>query len=337
MTTKEKIKQILINNQGHYISGEEIAQNIHTTRACVWKNIKSLESEGLLIDAVTNKGYRLQCPTDAPNASAIEKSLRDKGLDISVEYFDEVTSTNELLKEYAKTNHNEKIIIAGLQTAGKGRKGRNFYSPMGTGLYFSILLFPNDKLDKIVNITAMTAVATALALDEVVFNGEDTTLIKWVNDVYINDKKISGILTEGYSSFESSEDNYIVIGIGINLYPPTDDFPKDIKDKAGWAIDTPILDKDIATIKSELVIKITETVMRYYDFSKTGALNPDDCLTIYRNKSNLMGSYVKINHFDGNYTYARVIGISDDYHLIVEYDDKSTEELSSGEVSVVKY
>ena len=333
ITTKNKILQFLQDNRGRYVSGEEIANQIFVTRACVWKNIKTLQNEGYQIDAVTNKGYRLRTDDITVSAANISEMLKNKGLDMTVEYQSVVASTNEVLKQRAMDGHSEQVLIAGMQTEGKGRRGRSFYSPAKTGIYFSILLYPEEMMDRLTHLTAIAAVAVATTIDEVVFDGKDVAAIKWVNDIYIGDRKVAGILTEGYSSFEDCADNYVVIGIGINLYAPADDFPKDIRDTAGYVIrqaGEQACDSDIA---ERIIAGTIGKIIDYYaDQDKK-----QECLDIYRAKSFLIGNYVKINSYRGNYTYAVARAISDDYHLVVEYDDKRVEELSSGEVSVVRY
>lgn len=336
MTSKEKIRELLIENRGTYISGEEIAERIFVTRACVWKNIKALQQEGLSIDAVTNKGYRLELSTGYVDPELIKQKLElDSNTDINVEYIPEVTSTNELLKIRAKgSDRTPSLLIAGMQTNGNGRNGRTFYSPADTGLYFSILLYPNTALDKMVNLTALAAVATAKALDEVVFDGADTTKIKWVNDIFINDKKVAGILTEGFTSFESEYDNYIIIGIGINLFAPKGDYPKNLKGIAGSVVASSEVQNGNDNIKNDLIVSIISKLMQLYEECLKGI---DSSIDVYRSKSFIMGHYVKINSFDGNNKYAKVIEITDDYRLVVEYEDGSRGELKSGEVSVAKY
>lgn len=334
MNTKEKIRNLLEENEGRYLSGQEIADSIFVTRACVWKNIKALQDEGMQIDAVTNKGYRLRNKTRRINSNKLERMLSNLGLEIKVIYYEEVTSTNDVLKDLARENVSRQniLVIADSQSCGRGRRGRSFYSPKDTGLYMSLLLYPDGKLNSAVSLTAIAAVAVAMTIDEVAYEGNDKTSIKWVNDIFVDDRKVSGILTEGYTSYEDEYDNYVIIGIGLNIYNPVDDFPKEIKKTAGCIMQN-ISGSDV-DVKENLVTGIVNRLFNYY---AGGEILMKECLEIYRRKSFLIGNYIKINSFCDDNSYAFVTGISDDYRLQVRYDDGKEEELSSGEVSVVKY
>ncbi len=333
MKTKEKILQLLKDNSGTYLSGQDIADSIYVTRACVWKAIKSLQEEGYKIDAVTNRGYRLMQQLDVIDADVIGDGLKENGIDIPVFYFDEVGSTNDACQDFARKIGKSCLVIANTQTNGRGRRGRSFYSPQDTGLYFSLLIYPDQKLERITDFTAYAAVATATSIDNVVFGGTDTTKIKWVNDIFLHDKKVAGILAEAHTSLEDTDDTHVIIGIGINVFSPRNSFPKEIRQTAGSVISLGD-GAENQNVRNRLVI---QTISSLYKFYMGNGEQKCTCLDIYRKKSFLVGSYVKINNYTKESEYAFVTGISDDYKLQVRYDDEVTDELSSGEVSVVKY
>lgn len=330
MTSKEQVLQLLNNNLGHYLSGQEMADKLFITRAAVWKAIKALEKDGHTIEAVTNRGYRLKNPVDIIDTAFIQKNISKIWNKTKVLYFDEIDSTNDEAKRQAMNTKNDLIIIANRQLNGHGRRGRDFYSPENTGLYFSILLHMNNNIDSIAGITAMAASATATAIDEVVFNGEDTTKIKWVNDIFYNNKKVAGILSEACNFIEDEASNYVIIGFGINVYEPEEGFPKNIKKTAGALLPN---SQSNSSIRSALVTSIATNLIKF-------STNNTACLKTYRNKSMLIGCYVSINNFTEDKkikNYPRVTGINSKYHLLIEYDDGKKGELSSGEVSVTKY
>lgn len=334
MTTKEQVLNILNSNPGVFFSGQEIADRIYVTRTAVWKSIKALEKDGHQIEAVTNKGYRLKKSVDLINTESIKKGISKTWKHTSVFYYDEIDSTNDEIKRLASSSNKNIIVIANKQLNGHGRRGREFYSPENTGLYFSILIHTNNMDLSTAGITAVAACATAKAIDDTIFNGEDTMKIKWVNDIYHNNKKVAGILSEACNYMEDESSNYIIIGFGINLYEPEIGFPKNIKKTAGSIIPSSLSDNFInSQIKNNLVIEIVNNLILFNN-------NKNTCLKMYRNKSTLIGNYVKINSFAGktdNKNYAKVIGINSKYHLLIEYDNGTKDELSSGEVSVVKY
>ena len=338
MSTKEEVLKLLNSNKGCFISGQEIAGALNVSRAAVWKAIKSLESDGLMIEAVTNKGYRLDDGVDIIDPSYIEGGLKDRGIGIRVFHKDETGSTNVDAVELLKESDVPVLVIADKQNAGRGRKGRDFYSPKGSGLYMSLAMRDAMTLMKTAKVTAVAAVAVSQAIDRVVFGGEERSLIKWVNDIYVDDKKVCGILSEAMISMEDEASGTVVVGIGINVYEPAGGFPDDISKRAGYLIGQYDRGRYAggpgggAAIRSDLAKEIISGFFHYLG-------KPEDSLRIYRDRSYLTDKYVTVNSFIPNDKRAgcraRVIGIDDECRLLIEYDDKSREALSSGEVSVL--
>lgn len=173
------------NNKGDYISGGQLADNLGVSRNSVWKAIKALEKSGYEINAIPNKGYCLAEKNDILSSYSIKQHLKNPHLDISV--FSSVTSTNTILKEMAEQGAKEgTVIIAEEQTAGRGRTGKQFYSPKGTGIYISILLRPDIPAEESLFLTTSAAVATARAIEDV---SDKRALIKWVTTFTLKIKK----------------------------------------------------------------------------------------------------------------------------------------------------
>ena len=224
MSVKDEVLKELENNKGDYISGGQLADNLGVSRNSVWKAIKALEKSGYEINAIPNKGYCLAEKNDILSSYSIKQHLKNPHLDISV--FSSVTSTNTILKEMAEQGAKEgTVIIAEEQTAGRGRTGKQFYSPKGTGIYISILLRPDIPAEESLFLTTSAAVATARAIEDV---SDKRALIKWVNDIYLEDKKACGILTEGAFNVETGKLDYAIVGIGINVCIPDGGFPDNI-------------------------------------------------------------------------------------------------------------
>lgn len=331
MKTSDQVLKLLRDNTGGFVSGQQIADSLYVTRAAVWKAIKVLEKDGYEIEAVTNKGYRLRRTADVIDTSFIEEGLHKAGLPVRVVYKEETGSTNEDAQLLIKDSDIPVLVIANAQERGRGRRGRDFYSPKGTGLYMSLALNNAAELMKAVKITATAATAVARAIDKVVFNSNDVSLIKWVNDIYIDDRKVCGILSEALLPMEDEDSGHIIVGIGINVYEPGDGFPNDIMKKAGYLIGA---GQQVRTgLRSTLAMEVVRQFYYYMD-------NPEKSLEVYREKSNLIGNYVKVNSFapdDKTSGYARVLGIDDECRLLIEYENGHKETLTSGEVSVVKY
>lgn len=281
MKTKERILEILNDNVGKCVSGEEIAKNLSITRNAVWKGINSLKQEGYDINSVASSGYVLSSGIELFNESTINKYLKTKR---KIRIYEEIPSTNTEAKTLAQNGALEgDIVIAKSQSAGKGRMGRTFISNSENGLYMSIILKPNISLNKSVYITVLGAVAVLEAIEE---TSDKTCQIKWVNDIYINEKKVSGILTEASIDFETSSLQYAILGIGINITPPENGFHKDIE-----GIATSIYSNDTCpkNYKSILCAKIIDKFFEgYVDIEEKKFIEK------YRQKSMLIGKEVEV-------------------------------------------
>ncbi len=335
MSTKQQVLELLKNSGNEFLSGQQIAEEIFVTRAAVWKAIKALEKDGYDIDAVTNKGYRLKADIQKMSGEAIKLYLeqeRTSANNLDIIYFENIDSTNDYAKEYSNKNFGrEVVVIAESQNKGKGRRGRDFYSPKGTGIYMSLLLYPDASPAKATLYTCMMADCVCEAIKEVT---DIDTSIKWVNDVYLEDKKIAGILTEGMTSLEDGKLSYMVIGVGVNVYAPVDGFPDEIAKTAGALISN--TNSEAFDIRNKLCASI---ISHFYEKYKAGDMS---FVEGYKSKSMLTGKYVKLltpGHDEKKTSkgYALVTGIDDECHLLVKYDDGTTDTLSCGEVSVVKY
>ncbi len=293
-------------NAGSYLSGQQIAEELNISRAAVWKAIKALEKEGHGIEAVTNRGYRLSPEPERIDADRLQSSLKDAGLDITVLYKETTGSTNEDAAAYVRAQGRSVLVIADEQVRGRGRRGRDFFSPRGSGLYLSLGLCDGIKLMQTAKVTAVAAVAVAEAIDNAVFNGAEHSLIKWVNDIYTDAGKVCGILSEAFMDMEDDGGGYIVVGIGINMFTPRVHIPDDIKGKAAWLMD-PDDEMDTTSIREAIILDIIRNFFKYM-------AAPDMSLEIYRKRSMLTGSKVKVNSFrqDEEQRMATVLGIDDD-------------------------
>ncbi len=253
-----------------------------------------------------------------------EKIIKHLHRPIPLEIYDEIDSTNTRAKQLAEVSSNcDMLIVAECQSEGRGRLGRSFYSP-GGGLYMSLLLHPHINAGRAVHITTAAAVAVCRAIESF---GEHRCTIKWVNDIYVNERKISGILAESKIDSDGTVE-YTVLGVGINIVEPKDGFPDDIKDRAGALFSE--ADDDLVCV---LAATVTNEFMSIYD----GGLILSDYLDEYRQRSFLVGknvNVISIKH--GVSRPARAIAVDDSCSLVVKYDDGTVEAISSGEVSVIE-
>lgn len=228
MTLRDKIIYKLEKERGNFISGQELAVEFGVSRNAVSKCINSLRSDGYLIESVNNSGHRLSENNDVLSEFGVRAYLSDRE-NTEVHFFKTIDSTNNEAKRAVASGLNcDAIFIADRQTAGRGRRGRDFYSPEKSGLYFTAVLHPDASLSDSVGITAAAAVVVTALISEIT---KKHPLIKWVNDIFIDGRKVCGILTEAISDFETNRVQAVIIGIGINL--TTSDFPKELADIAG--------------------------------------------------------------------------------------------------------
>ena len=323
--TKDDVFAILLNSKG-YISGEAISKELGLSRAAVNSAVKALRAEGLVISSVTNKGYLLESYPRRLTAGEIYSHL-DHERTRSVICLETVDSTNNRLKEMLKDDPVPgTTIIANEQTGGRGRMGRSFSSPAGCGIYLSMLIRPKGQISDVSGITAWTAVAVHNAILSAY--GIDTD-IKWVNDLYLNGKKITGILTELSVEGEIGMVSSIIIGIGINVNHKPEDFPEELRDIAtsiSYGSSSGELDRSL----------LAAEVIRELD--KMAALWPDgkkEYLDTYRRKCITLDKDVDvINYATGYKRSAHTIDINPDFSLKVRYEDGTIDDVRSGEVRV---
>ena len=315
MSVKTEILKFLEMNKGTHVSGEGIANALGVSRSAVWKAIHSLEDEGHLIEAVPNKGYMLLTESDMLTAEAISLNLRHK---VPLTVLQETDSTNKRCIALALDGAaNGTTVVSDRQTGGRGRLGRSFYSPAGTGgIYLSMILKPDFDISKSVLITVASSVAVAKAIEKVC---NVTPEIKWVNDIYIEGKKVCGILCEAVTDFESGEITNVIPGIGINCRPM--DFPDEIKDIAG-NIPGDYARSDLAAEVINQMMDITENI------------TDRSFIEYYRSHSIVLGKDIWVIKTGKDPVPAKAVGIDDDGGLEVEYDSGESETLTTGEVSI---
>ena len=316
---EEKVLSFLELNRGKYVSGAKVAEELEVSRNAVWKAIKKLESQGYMIEKRTKQGYKLMEESDKLSLVAIQKLLNTESK-TQIEVFQTIDSTNKYLFKKGSEGQEEGLVaVAESQDGGKGRLGRTFFSPSG-GVYFSILLRPKQNAPATEYLTVLSAIAVCESINEL-FGVEAG--IKWVNDVYIGDKKCSGILTEASIDFESGSIAYAVVGIGINVNEPQGGYPEEIKDVAC------AVNARIPNAKNKLVAMVINKLLNYYNnFDK------DVIVEKYRTASIMVGKQVVVKRDSGDRS-AVCLSLDDECRLRVKYVDDGTEEtLYYGEVSL---
>lgn len=254
-----------------------------------------------------------------PAEDKLKEQLSEEMEQTNIFVYDTIDSTNDEAKrqwkEYKKAPC---LFVSDEQTGGRGRRGRSFYSPKGTGIYMSLLIQPKTGLEDAVHITTATAVVVAKVLQD--YTDEEIG-IKWVNDIYAGNKKVCGILTEAVIEPDATEKPAVVVGIGINL--STVEFPEEIREIAGGLA---VQDRDVDA--NELIARITKGVLAFSE-------NMQDCTYVedYRKMSVVLGREIRYNEGDAFVT-ARAIDIDSEGGLMVELSDGSVKVLKTGEITV---
>ncbi len=250
--------------------------------------------------------------------SLLNNSVKEK---ITLDIRETISSTNTVLKEMAKNGTDDNyVLVSSEQTAGRGRLGRSFHSPEKTGLYMSILLKPVLSAENAVLITTAAAVSVVEALEKC---GVNDAKIKWVNDVFRGNKKICGILTEGSVNPETQSLDFAVLGVGINLFKPSYEFPDDIKNIAGY-----VFSEYDEKIKTEFCAYFLNSFYGYYD----NLLNKK-YLKEYREKCFVLGKKITVVN-GGENCSATAVSIDESARLEVEFENGERAFLGSGEISV---
>ncbi len=288
----------------------------------MWKGIKKLREEGYEIEAVTNRGYRLTNPETMYNKRELEQGLKTKTMGQTIYFYEETDTTNNRARELALEGAPEgTLVVAEKQTAGRGRRGKVWESPLGTGIWMSLVLRPQIAPTEASVLTLLCGLATAEAIEA------ETGLsagIKWPNDILINGKKAVGILTE--MDCEMSEVHFVIPGIGINVN--TASFPPEIAEIATSLY----LECGKTVSRRRLVHKVLERLEEHYEtFLRTGSFAA--MLEDYRKHCITLGKEVHV--LGREPFFAEALDITPEGELLVCRADNGKEEVVfSGEVSI---
>ncbi|WP_203264694.1 bifunctional biotin--[acetyl-CoA-carboxylase] ligase/biotin operon repressor BirA [Streptococcus uberis] len=308
MKTTEIIYDILSQHSSG-ISGEAIAKHLNISRTSVWKAIKSLESQGLVIESSKQNGYRLL------EGDLLIPEIIEKALQIQVSYNEKSISTQKDAKENILTNpKTPQLYLAPKQEMAKGRMNRPFFTSENGGIYMSLHLKPNVHYSDLEPFTMMAASSITKAISRL--TGIDTQ-IKWVNDIYLGQKKIAGIITEAITSVETGLITDVIIGIGLNFF--IKDFPDDLNSKAGS-----LFSVQPTVTRNQLIIEIWKLFTE---------IPVKDHIKVYKDKSLVLNRQVTFMEND-TLISGKAIAITDEGHLVIRLESGQEKILRSGEISL---
>lgn len=322
---RQSVLQALKDRPGHWVSGETLSEILQVSRTAVWKQIRALVASGYQIEAAPKKGYRLISQADLLSADEVVPGLRTQRFGRrDYFYFRETDSTNNQARLLASQGYPEgTVVVAEMQTAGRGRRGRSWYSPSGRGIYVSIILRPVLPLKEISRITLATALAAAETLETQLALEPK---IKWPNDLLVNGRKIAGILSEAVTDIDGIE--YIVVGIGLNINNLGRDFPADFR----MAATSAQLETDRPVSRVQVLRELLWQLEGRYEQVLAGDFHP--VLERVRELSLVIGQEVRLETVSGCLE-GRALDIDESGFLLVCDRDGDIHTIMSGEVSIL--
>ena len=312
----------LLRESGEYVSGQELCRQFGVSRTAVWKAIGQLKNEGYCIEAVKNKGYRLVSEKQVFGKYELESRMNTSWAGRPVFYFEELPSTNQQAKLDAENGAQEgTLIVADMQTAGRGRRGRSWNSPGGTNAYFTLVLKPDYDGELASMVTLVMGIAVAECLRK---TWGVQACIKWPNDIVINGRKVCGILAE--MSIEREFIHYVVVGVGINV--GEQEFPEEIAQTATslWQ------ECGMPVSRAELIVNVMKAFESSYEVFRNergfgGLLERYNELLVNR------GREVRVLDPKGEFQGISR-GVNEKGELLVERQDGTVAAVYAGEVSV---
>ncbi len=320
---RKTIVEILKNAGDNFTSGESIAGGLGISRTAVWKHIQKLRENGYEILSHARRGYKLKDAPDLLLPGEIQIGLETQIIGKEMHYEPSVDSTNRIAKALAYHGAAEgTIVVAEEQHGGKGRLERNFYSPRGKGIWFSVILRPNFLPHDAPKFTLMAAVAVAEAMKR--FNLKAG--IKWPNDIMFDNRKLVGILTE--ITAELAKITYMVIGIGINVNISREEFPEELQPIAASLSE--MSGEEISRVQFFRAL-LEEFDKLYLTVSASGFA---EVLKLWRDYNVTLGKNVRvISLSDGEDFTGKAVDLNADGALVVE-TESGRRAVYAGDVSI---
>lgn len=311
MKTYQKI-YLLLKEKDDYISGEDLAQELGISRTSIWKAIRQLEAHGLTIEAARNRGYKLA------EGDLLLPDLIAEELQLPVHLNADSDSTQLDAKQGIESGHaSPALYLAPHQNRAKGRFGRPFYASKSGGIYMSLRLSPNVPFLEFKPYTILAAAAVVKAIQSLC---DLEVQIKWVNDIYLGQKKVAGILTEAISSMENQRVTDVIIGVGINVH--IDDFPKELRQSAGN-----LFDDQPPFTRNQLITAIWKAFLE---------TDEKELIALYKEKSLVVGQQVSFVENQVEFK-GTAIAVTDTGNLVIQLDNGKAKIISSGEISLTSW
>lgn len=322
---KDKIVKKLLASNGEAVSGQQLADEFNVSRTAIWKHMKTLQEEGYSFETIKKKGYVLTGVPNTVTAAQIKAELQTEQFGQDIYYYDVVDSTQNIAHRLAQDGAKHgTVVISEEQTAGKGRLMRPWESTRQKGIWLTVILRPDVPPHRAPQFTLVTAVAVVQALQELLVQAKPQ--IKWPNDVLINGKKCTGILTEMQA--ESDVIQALLIGIGINVSQSEADFPKELQ-----SIATSLkLEEGIDIDRSKLIATLLHKLEIYTALYVTDGF--DQIRKLWETNSCTIGQRLEVTTARETFI-GEAIGITNDGVLRVQKDDGEVKEIYTADIKIL--
>lgn len=319
-STRNKLINILSEHKDEFVSGQDLSETLNVSRSAIWKHMNELKKDGYVIEGVAKKGYRIVSTPKSVSENTVAWGLQTDWLAKTIVHRETIDSTQTLAHQLALEGAKHgTIVIADEQTKSRGRVSKKWYSPKEEGIWLSIILRPNILPYLAPQLTLLTATVLANVLDEYC---NVQPQIKWPNDILINSKKISGILTE----MQAEQDNvlYVIVGIGININQT--EIEEEIENRA--------TSLRLETNKQWEIVPLIQKILTSFEEKYDHYLDQgfQDVKKTWENYGFRINEPLKIK--SGKRSWEAVFrGIGEDGALLAEHDDGTIEKVYSGEIA----
>ena len=322
--TRQHLLGRLREARGGWVSGESISRELRISRTAVWKHVCGLRDEGWVIDSSPRKGYFLRESLELLVPGDIEAALRQTQSVRRVVFEKEVDSTNRLARDLAIAGAVEgTIVVAESQTGGRGRKGRNWFSPPGVGIYLSLVLRPRFQPAEAPKMTLLAGVALAETIRPLV---PSRVAIKWPNDVLAGGRKFAGILIEIGTEIDAID--YMVVGVGLNVNTPPGLFPAELRAR----VTSIAAESGHPVSRTDVLAAFLGRFEGWYGRVEREGFGP--VIRRWRELSDMAGRRVRVNSFSGS-TEGVIEGIDDDGTLLLRTAAGGVERVIAGDVEYI--
>ncbi len=315
----------LFHSEKGYISGEHLSRELGVSRTAIWKHISALRNDGYVIEAVPSRGYRLVSSPDRIEPHEVTARLNGTIIGRRLEFLKQTSSTNADAFRLAEEGAIEgTVVLADSQTGGKGRRGRVWSSPAGVNLYSSVVLRPAIMPHEAPQLTFLTAVAAARAIE---LTTKLTPEIKWPNDLLVSGKKVAGLLNE--MSAETDGINFVILGIGVNLNMTADQFPDDLRHPATSLF----LESGARVDRSGFTGTMLNELDRLYGDFLAHGFGP--VREEWQRRCNANGHKVFVSDSGTECTGGKFVGIDSDGAMLLRSEDNIVHRITCGDVRII--